>query len=88
MGKMPNKTINQRSEIQILEGKLRLNGNALILSAPIPELNYSNSRPIHISLGNLIPIPMGIPREEWESHISHSHTHLYAICFLLSFDIK
>ena len=41
------------------------------------HLSYSHSRPIPISLGNLVPIPMGIPRDEWESRIFHSHAHLY-----------
>ena len=27
------------------------------------HLSYSHSRPIPISLSNLVPIPMGIPRE-------------------------
>ena len=36
MGKIPNKIKNQRSEIQILKGKYRLNGNTLIISVPIP----------------------------------------------------
>ena len=40
------------------------------------HLSYSHSRPIPISLSNLVPIIMGIPWEGWESHISHSHAHL------------
>ena len=36
MDKIPYKTINQRDQIQILEGKLGLNGNTLIISVPIP----------------------------------------------------
>ena len=35
MGKIPYKTINQRDQIQILEGKLWLNGITLIISVPI-----------------------------------------------------
>ena len=49
------------------------------------HLSYSHSRPISISLSNLVPIPMRIPREGWESRISHSHAHLYlgSILFLI-----
>ena len=36
MGKIPYKTINQRGQIQILEGKLGLNEKTLIISVPIP----------------------------------------------------
>ena len=41
------------------------------------HLSYSHSDPIPISSSNLIPIPMGIPREGWESRISYSHAHFY-----------
>ena len=41
------------------------------------HLSYSDSRSIPISLSNLVFIPMGIPREGWESRISHFHTHFY-----------
>ena len=40
------------------------------------HLSYSHSRPIPISLSHLVPIPMGIPREEWESRIFHFRAHL------------
>ena len=40
------------------------------------HLSYSHSRPIPISLSNLVPIPMGILWEGWEYCISHSHAHL------------
>ena len=40
-------------------------------------LSYSHSRPIPIILSNLVPIPIEIPREGWESRISYSHVHLY-----------
>ena len=57
MSKIPNKTINQRGQIQILEGKLELNGNTLIISVPIPIWAI----PIPINLSNLVPILMGMP---------------------------
>ena len=40
------------------------------------HLSYSHSRPIPISLSNLVPIPIGIPREGWEHCIPYSHAHL------------
>ena len=40
------------------------------------HLSYSHSRPIPISLSNLVLISMRVPREGWESRISHSHAHL------------
>ena len=36
MGEIPDKIINQRGEIPILEGTLWLNWNTLIKSVPIP----------------------------------------------------
>ena len=46
------------------------------------HLSYFHSRPISISLSNLVPIPMGILRERWESRIFHSHSHLYMVCMI------
>ena len=39
------------------------------------HLSYSHSRSILICLSNLVPIPMGIQREGWESRIYYSHAH-------------
>ena len=30
------------------------------------HLSYSHSHPFPISLSTLVPIPMGVPRKEWE----------------------
>ena len=38
-----------------------------------PHQSYSHSHHILISLRNLVPIPTGIPREEWEPRISYTH---------------
>ena len=41
------------------------------------HLSYSHSCPIPICLNNLVPIPMGMPREGGESRNYHSCAHLY-----------
>ena len=52
------------------------------------HLSKSHSRPILISLSNLVPVPMGIPREGWESrislpmHISNLHVLYYSMAFI------
>ena len=36
MGKIPSTIINQQGQLQILDGKLGLTGNTLIINVPIP----------------------------------------------------
>ena len=71
---MPYIIINQRGHTQSFEGKIKRKHNN---KSSHSLLSYSHSRLIPISLSNLVPIPMGIPREGWESRISHSQAHLY-----------
>ena len=67
------KIINQQS----FEGKIMTKRERMKTKRSRSQLSYSHSRPIPTSLSNLVPIPMGILRDGWESHISLSHAHFY-----------
>ena len=65
MGKIPYKIINQRGQIQNFQGIIMAKWEHYNNKCFHSNLSYSHSCPIPISLSNLVPIPMGIPREGW-----------------------
>ena len=67
------------------EGKIITKWEHINNKRPHSHENYSHSRPIPISLSNLVPIRMGIPRERWNPafpipiHISNMHPSIRTI---------
>ena len=71
MGKIPCKIINQRGQIDF-GGKIMTKWEHIMPNNKRSHSHLSYSHPIPINLSSLVPIPIGIPREGWESRISHS----------------
>ena len=75
MGKIPYKIINHQGKVRILEGKLEINKNIVIISVSHSYLSYSHSRPIPINSSNLVSILMRIALKVWESRITYAHLY-------------
>ena len=73
MGKISYKSMMSNTDF---EGKILTKWEYINNKRSHSHLSYFHSCFIPISLNNLVPILMEIPRGGWESRISHCHAHL------------